>query len=283
MVAAAQAGEAPKIGPHVGAERAEYTYITLRDLMTLAYGVKPYQVSGPAWLASQRFDIVAKFPDGAVKDDAPKMLQALLEDRFGLAVHRSSAEHPVLAPIVGRGGPKLKESGIPSPIDEAAPLKPGEITMDTADGPTRMTLGKDGSGTVNMRSRGLVTFRTDPATRTMHLDAKMITMAGVADMLTQFSQMMGGSALQFVDRTGLGGHYEIALDFSQSDRANMARAMGLDTPGATGGSVSAGTASDPAGMSLLEAVQTVGLKLEQREAVVEQIVVDRVEKTPTGN
>jgi len=36
-------------------------------------------------MASQRFDIFAKLPDGASKDDVPQMLQALLEDRFKLA------------------------------------------------------------------------------------------------------------------------------------------------------------------------------------------------------
>ena len=126
IMAAVQAGQSPKIGPQVGAERAEYTYMALRDLIALAYGVKPYQISGPDWLANQRFDIVAKLPAGASKDDAPAMLQALLADRFGLVIHRSSAEHPVLALLVGKGGPKLREAiGTPTPIDENTPLKPG--------------------------------------------------------------------------------------------------------------------------------------------------------------
>ena len=163
MMAAIQAGQSSKIGPHVDAERAEYTYMALRELIALAYGMKPYQVSGPDWLAAQRFDIVAKLPDGAVKEDAPKMLRALLEDRFRLAVHRGGAEHPVLALVVGKGGLRLKDSGTPPPIDEDAPLKPGEVTMESADGPSRMTLNKGGGGTINMGSRGVVTFRTDPA------------------------------------------------------------------------------------------------------------------------
>jgi uncharacterized protein (TIGR03435 family) len=234
MMAAIRAGQAPKIGPRVDAGRAEYSYMSLRDLIGLAYNVKPYQITGPAWLAGQWFDIVAKLPDGAPKDDAPMMLQSLLEDRFRLTVHRSGAEHRVLALVVGKGGPKLKESGTPAPIDENTPLRPGEVTMDSAEGPSRMTLNKDRGGTVDMGSRGIVTFRTDPATQTMHLDAKMITMPGVADMLTRFSQMMGSSGLQFVDMTGLKGHYQLALDFSQSDRANMVRSMGLDTPGMAG-------------------------------------------------
>ena len=37
-----------------------------------------------------------------MKDDAPKMLQTLLEERFKLVTHRTSAEHPVLALVVGK-------------------------------------------------------------------------------------------------------------------------------------------------------------------------------------
>jgi len=46
----------------------------------VAYRIKDYQVSGPDWLAGARFDIVAKLPEGATRDQAPEMLQALLAD-----------------------------------------------------------------------------------------------------------------------------------------------------------------------------------------------------------
>src|SRR6266699_2745050 len=77
--------------------------------------------------------------DGSKKDDAPKMLQTLLEERFKLTTHRASAEHPVLALVVGKGGPKLKASAEkPVAIDESAPLKPGESKMDGPNGPVRV-------------------------------------------------------------------------------------------------------------------------------------------------
>src|SRR5260370_25151988 len=101
IAAGIQAGQMPKIGPHVDRARAEYTYMALKDLIALAYKVKPYQITGPDWIANQRFDIVAKLHEGASKDDAPKMLQGLLEERFKLVVHRDSQEHPVLALVVG--------------------------------------------------------------------------------------------------------------------------------------------------------------------------------------
>jgi uncharacterized protein (TIGR03435 family) len=284
-----RAGQGPKLGPRVDGARAEYTYMALRDLIVLAYKVKPYQITGPDWIANQRFDIVAKLPDGASKDDAPRMLQTLLEDRFKLAAHRESKEHPVLALVVGKSGPKLKESAeAPKPIDENAPLKPGEVNINGADGQMRMTPGANGGATINMGSKGTMTYAMDPATQSMHMEASALTMEGFADMLTQFSQMTGGGGRQVVDMTGLKGNYQVALDFSLADLIAIARAAGVDVGAAAGGAnpsaMPADAASDPGGSSsLLRAVESLGLKLETRKAVVDQLVIDHVEKTPTEN
>jgi uncharacterized protein (TIGR03435 family) len=293
VAAGIRAGQMPKMGAHVEAGRAEYTYVAMRELIVAAYGVKPYQVTGPDWMTSTRFDIVAKMPEGSTKDDAPKMLQALLEDRFKLSVHKSSAEHPVLALVVGKGGPKLKESASePKPIDETAELKPGQMKMDGPDGPIRVTVGKDGSSVVDMGAKGKISYKVNPAALSIHLDGSMVTMSGFADMLTQLSQMGGGSGgRQIVDMTGLTGHYEVALDFGLTDLLNMARAAGFDLPvgagrGGPGGGVGpADAASDPSSsaQSVNNAVQALGLKLESRKAVIEQLIVDHVEKTPTEN
>ena len=104
MAADVQAGRTPRIGMHIEADRADYIYVPLKQLIALAYKVKPYQVSGPSWMDSTRFDIDAKLPDGASKDDVPAMLQNLLQERFKLAVHRDSSEHKVLALVVAKGG-----------------------------------------------------------------------------------------------------------------------------------------------------------------------------------
>lgn len=287
MVAAAQAGKMPKIGAHVDADRAEYTYLDLKSLIALAYQVKPYQITGPDWMANARFDIVAKLPDKSSKSDAPKMLQTLLEDRFKLTVHRTTAEHPVLALVVGKGGPKMKESTeVPVAIDESVPLKEGQTTMEGPDGPVRMTMVKPGSAVVDMGTKGKIAYGVDPATGSMHMDASMMTMAGFADMLTQFSQMTGGTTgPQIVDMTGLKGYYQATIDFSLADLISMMRSRGMDIPGGPAGAApGVAAAIDPDGKSsLLEAVQSLGLKLESRKAMVEQLVVDHMEKTPTDN
>ena len=188
-----QAGRMPNFGPHVQADRAEYNFMALKDLLAVAYKIKPYQVTGPDWLTTQRFDIVATFPQGATKDDAPAMLQALLADRFKLVAHLDTQEHPVLGLVVAKGGVKLKESTVAAlPIDEDTPLKPGEMKMDTPDGPARMTRNPDGSATVNMGAKGTFTQRMDG--QTLHLQASSVTMEGFADMLTSMLRMEIGRA-----------------------------------------------------------------------------------------
>ncbi|MGA3016371.1 MAG: TIGR03435 family protein [Bryobacteraceae bacterium] len=285
IAAGIQNGQMPKIGAHVDAARAEYTYMALKELIVMAYKVKPYQITGPDWISTTRFDIVAKLPEGATKADAPKMLQALLEDRFKLAVHRDKKENPVLALVVAKGGSKMKESAeAPAAIDENAPLKPGEMITEGPDGPIRMTVGKQGEATVNMGTKGSMRYRMDPATMTMHLEATQLEMSGFADMLTQFSQLSGGGGRQVVDMTDLKGYYQVTIDFSLAELMAMARAQGMDVPPLPGAGTPGVAASDPSGTSsIFAAVQALGLKLEQRKAVTEQLVIDHVEKTPTEN
>ncbi|HTC36488.1 MAG TPA: TIGR03435 family protein [Bryobacteraceae bacterium] len=296
IAAAVQAGGKMPIGANVDSLRAEYRYLDLKSLMSYAYGVKPYQITGPDWMTGTHFDIVAKMPEGSKKEDAPKMLQTLLEERFKLTTHRASAEHPVLALVVGKGGPKLKASAEkPVAIDESAPLKPGELKMDGPDGPVRLKVDMTtGSSVIDMGLKGKMSYRLDPATRTLHVDFSMTTMTGFADMITQlFAQLGGTGGKQVVDMTGIQGNYDATIDLSLAEIIAMAKAAGVDipagapagTPGGAGGPGNVPLASDPGGggTSLTDAVQGMGLKLESRKAMVDQLIVDHLEKTPTEN
>ena len=73
-----------------GPNRVRLQNWALLDLIAAAYSVRATQVSGPAWLSDQVFDIEAKVPDGTPKDELNAMLQSLLEERFGLKVHRNT-------------------------------------------------------------------------------------------------------------------------------------------------------------------------------------------------
>jgi len=296
VLAAMQASGKMPFGATIDSNRAEYLYLDLKSLLTYAYGVKPYQITGPDWMSTERFDIVAKLPEGSTKGDAPKMLQTLLEERFKLVTHRTSAEHPVLALVVGKGGPKLKASAEkPVAIDESAPLKPGELKMDGPNGPVRAKVDvTTGSSVIDMGLQGKMSYSLNPATQSFHIDFSMTTMAGFADMITQlFTQLSGGTGgRQVVDMTGIKGNYDATVELSLAEMIAMARAAGADIPTGVPGEPAGGgrgnapaVASDPSGggSSLTDAVQSMGLKLESRKATVDQFIVDHIEKTPTEN
>jgi len=96
----------------------DYGNVSLKDVLATAYAVKRYQITGPSWLDSERYDITAKLPDGVSRDQVPVMLQALLTDRFKMSIHKESKEEPVYALTVGKNGPKLTKS---APDDSAKP------------------------------------------------------------------------------------------------------------------------------------------------------------------
>src|SRR5580700_8518208 len=62
-----QSGKA-KVGMTVDGSRVDLGFVSLVDLVGMAYNVKPYQLQGPAWMSQQRFDIQARIPDGVSKD-----------------------------------------------------------------------------------------------------------------------------------------------------------------------------------------------------------------------
>ncbi len=82
--------------------------VSLKDCIRVAYGVKDFQVQGPDWIGSARFDIVAKLPAGSSQDQIPEMLQSLLVDRFKLTLHRAAK-----ACGQGRGGFLAAAASIP--------------------------------------------------------------------------------------------------------------------------------------------------------------------------
>ena len=60
MLAAMQSGGKMPVRANIGAGRAEYLSLDLKTLMMYAYGVKPYQITGPDWMATSRFDILGR-------------------------------------------------------------------------------------------------------------------------------------------------------------------------------------------------------------------------------
>jgi uncharacterized protein (TIGR03435 family) len=97
-----------------GGAGTEYrvTNIPLRVLISQAYAMRHLEVTGgPAWLDTDRFDIVGKMPPPG----SPfAMVRTLLADRFKLVTHNETRQLPIYAVVVaksnGRLGPKLQPS-----------------------------------------------------------------------------------------------------------------------------------------------------------------------------
>lgn len=260
---------------------------SLRDLIRTAYEVKDYQIAGADALGNpldaQRYDIQATLPDGATEKDVPHMLQALLAERFKLAIHRETRDLPVYALVVGKDGPKLKEAEpepAAAPSDPAAPPKPDERVIGVGSNQVRVSGNmRDGKGvTVNAGPMGKM--HVTMADGKIHLEAERMTMASLADTATSFS------GRPVLDMTGLKGEYQVSLDLSLGDLTHAVQGAGIPIPGATvnlGSAPGSLSASDPAGSSIFASVQKMGLKLDARKAPIPFIVIDHYEKTPTEN
>ncbi len=81
----------------------------LANAIRWAYNVLDVQVTGPDFLNSTRFDIVAKAGTPAKEAELRLMMQKLLADRFKLELHRQTKEVNAMVLTVAKGGHKLKE------------------------------------------------------------------------------------------------------------------------------------------------------------------------------
>lgn len=275
----------PQGGPGGGDPgRVTYTFSTIRDLMVNAYGVKRYQISGgPNWLNSERFDIVAKVPAGATKEQVKGMLQNLLAERFKLTLHRETKELPVYALVVGAKGPKLKDSTVTDtpPASDSQPNAAPRPLLPPGPGRDGMKIGPDGCP------------ETPPMAAGRAINFMMMTPNG--ECMLSNGQTMDGLAAQLsdlfdrpvVDQTGAKGKYDLKLryDPSSTPGGRFGPMQNKEGPGPAGG--------DPANHiaperepppSIFNALQEqLGLKLEATKGPVDLLVIDHVEKKPTEN
>jgi uncharacterized protein (TIGR03435 family) len=87
--------------------------VTVHTCIKWAYSVQDNQIAGPAWLDSERYDIVAKADAPATEAQMKIMLQTLLADRFALAFHREQKEMKAIIFTVVPGGSKLTPAANP--------------------------------------------------------------------------------------------------------------------------------------------------------------------------
>ncbi len=116
------------------------TNMNLANLVTIAFGIPHYLLSGMTAAGPERFEITAKAPEGATKDQVKLMWQNLLAERFKLTVHHEKKEISGYELVVAKGGLKVKESAPPPPENGdsalSAPPRP--------NAPPKFQLDKDG-------------------------------------------------------------------------------------------------------------------------------------------
>jgi uncharacterized protein (TIGR03435 family) len=250
-------------GVHIDGAQVRCLLLSLRDYVRMAYKVRDYQIEGPDWMASARFDIIAKLPAGATPEQVPEMVVALLSNRFQIKMHRDSKEFAVYGLVAGKSGPKLKASPA-DPVPEGADAGQGAVNIVAAASATGtvIDLGKGSSISISYANN--------------RIEAKKVTMPGFAAVLERFIDR------PVMDITQIQGNYDFTLDFTPEDfRAMIIRSA--VTAGATMPPEALKLLDTASGDSIPAALETIGLELEPRKAPLEVLVVDHMERTPSDN
>ena len=247
-----------KVGLHVDGAAVNFIYLSLKEYIATAYAVRDYQVVGPEWMASQRFDIAATLPAGSTQSQVQEMLQSLLAERFGLKLHRDSKDFPVYAITRTKGPLKLKQT--PPDPDAPPPAAPVNIAAEGGRNGVNISLGPG----------SYFNFANNK------LEGKKLTMAQFARTLARFEDR------PVVDMTELEGAWDLTLDFTPEDYLAMLIRAGVNS-GAVMPPQALQLMQNAGGDSLPTALQALGLKFERRQAPIETLVIDHAEKTPTDN
>ena len=174
------------------AGRLSYFGARLQDLLVKAWDLADYsQISGPGWLSSETYDIVATFPPETTAEQVRIMLQNLLRDRFKLTLHHETKDFPVFNLVVAKNGPKLA-----SEPSKAAWNKPGFPQL-AGTAPTVSTLN-DARGVSHMAAR--------------------------QESVSLLARLLGGptgpAGRLVLDKTGLTERYDFTLEFKHESSAD---------------------------------------------------------------
>jgi uncharacterized protein (TIGR03435 family) len=250
-------------GLHFDGAQVRGVGLSLRDYLATAYRTKATLISGPDWTATERYNITATLPDGSSKAQVPEMLQALLADRFEVKLHNEKKEYPIFAMVLAKGPPKLKE----------LPPDPNEDKVN--DEPVGManvaTIAAVGNGVSVQYARGAsITVGNN------RIEVTKLPLWVFCRNLERYSDR------QIIDMTGLTGAYTFVVDVMPEDfMAMMMRSAVLRGANLPAEAQKLLDTSPPSAIG--DALEQVGLKLEQRRAPLDILVIDSALKTPTAN
>jgi uncharacterized protein (TIGR03435 family) len=233
------------------------TNFPLLQYIVFAYKLTPNQVRDarsqlPKWATTDRFDIQARAAGNPTKDQYRLMMQALLADRFKLAVHFETRQLPVLVLVLdkpGKLGPQLRPHPADSPCSTAAAPGGGPGPQPTVAGGFPEICGV----LVGVQPSAPGRFRGG---------ARNVPIAMLTSMMS--IPQITGVDRPVLDKSGLSGTYDFVIEFTP-------QLTGPLPPGAN-------FQPDPNGPTFMEALkEQLGLKLESQTGPVDVIVVDHVE------
>ncbi|HTA44863.1 MAG TPA: TIGR03435 family protein [Bryobacteraceae bacterium] len=245
--------------------RLTWSNIWLKRMIQIAWDFPPDRISGPDWLDTSTYDVVATLPPDTTVDNFKLMVRNLLAERFHLALHRETKEVSGYVLTIARNGPKIRESkdSPPPSVTKAASRR------DEAGQASNALMVTDDNGYPAPRPGNPIyppgtlfegAIRVNGVLRVTGLNEPM---SKIADMLGRFAGM------PVEDQTGLTGTYDVHLEYLPTTP---------DAPAANAADI-----ADPA-PNLADAVQAqLGLKLTPKKVPVEMLVIDRAEKVPTEN
>lgn len=260
--------------------RVQVGCTSLKELLSES-GVPNTRLVVPDWMeGGLRFDISAKLPDGATRDQIPQMFQSLLEDRFGLTFHHEVRDRPILALVVAKGGLKVQ----PAAPESAQPAWVAAAAKSLASSPGVRSLSVEGPDGGQMSilqtpSMGFVWRSVRKSNQIVHYEAPSITSEGLAELVVMVTASFRlGEEIR--DMTGLKGRYQADFEVSLADLADV-KAEIMTRPGDAAGQEA--QLQDAQLGVVQDALKKLGLQLEPRKAPVELFVIDHLEKTPTEN
>jgi uncharacterized protein (TIGR03435 family) len=194
-VASVRRGVPPKAGEAVGLwrggpgtsspTRVTGRLVTLRQVLRIAYDLRPFQIAGPGWLDSERYDIDVLVPLGATIEEYWRMLRGLLAERFRVKLHHDVKDFPFYDLVLNLNKDEF----------EARNSTHGRATTDVGIRPSK----DEAKGTA----------MTIPMAGGFQMTGKNMSMVALARVL---ETRLNGAAV--VDRTGVAGTYDFTLEFS---------------------------------------------------------------------
>src|ERR1039457_2503231 len=182
--------------------------VSLKSSIRWAWHVSEFQVSGPDWLDSERYEITGKAPGAATEEQLRLMMQTLLRERFKLALHRQTKELSAYVLLVGKNGPKVQETKTEG--EASIDINQRQLSVNVQRAPMSqlidmmsnlLQIGKNGPKVQETKTEGEASI--DINQRQLSVNVQRAPMSQLIDMMSNLLRA------PVIDMTGLTGRYDL--------------------------------------------------------------------------